>query len=168
MSKLAVDSKVRRCDLVQLQVDDVCARGRIRDRATDIQKKTGRPVQFEITEQTRAERSGIGFPRSAAETAATCSRAASGRGRTCRHGNMPGSLIGGSKAPGWIAPPTAHIRCGERRRPRFIRKFRASARRGRSGSTASRQGWHADNSAQRAGGTRHAMPRPPPNCAASR
>jgi integrase len=37
-----------------LQVDDVCASGRIRDRATVIQKKTGRPVQFEITEQTRA------------------------------------------------------------------------------------------------------------------
>src|ERR1700746_3866512 len=38
----------------------------------------------------------------------------------------------------------------------IIRKFKASARRGRSGSTASRQGWPADNSAQRAGGTRHA------------
>ena len=33
--------------------DDVCAGGRVRDRATIIQKKTGRPVQFEITEQTR-------------------------------------------------------------------------------------------------------------------
>jgi hypothetical protein len=39
---------------VRLQVDDVCAGGRVRDRATVIQKKTGRPVQFEITEQTRA------------------------------------------------------------------------------------------------------------------
>ena len=37
-----------------LQVEDVCAGGRVRDRATVIQKKTGRPVQFEITEQTRA------------------------------------------------------------------------------------------------------------------
>ena len=33
---------------------DVCAGGRVRDRGTVIQKKTGRPVQFEITEQTRA------------------------------------------------------------------------------------------------------------------
>jgi hypothetical protein len=32
----------------------VCARGRVRDRGTVIQKKTGRPVQFEITEQTRS------------------------------------------------------------------------------------------------------------------
>jgi integrase len=51
---LAIDSKLRGCDLVRLQVDDVCAGGRVRDRATVIQKKTGRPVQFEITEQTRA------------------------------------------------------------------------------------------------------------------
>src|ERR1700693_2575815 len=51
---LAIDSKLRGCDLVRLQVDDVCAGGRVRDRAPIIQKKTGRPVQFEITEQTRA------------------------------------------------------------------------------------------------------------------
>src|SRR4029453_5547455 len=51
---LAIDSKLRGCDLVRLQVDDVCAGGRVRDRVTVIQKKTGRPVQFEITEQTRA------------------------------------------------------------------------------------------------------------------
>src|SRR6516225_9103936 len=51
---LAIDSKLRGCDLVKLQVDDVSVGGRVRDRATIVQKKTGRPVQFEITEQTRA------------------------------------------------------------------------------------------------------------------
>jgi integrase len=51
---LAIDSKLRGCDLVRLKIDDVCAGGRVRDRATVLQKKTGRPVQFEITEQTRA------------------------------------------------------------------------------------------------------------------
>jgi integrase len=50
---LAIDSKLRGCDLVRLQVDDVSTGGRVRDRGTVIQKKTGRPVQFEITEQTR-------------------------------------------------------------------------------------------------------------------
>ena len=50
---LAIDSKLRGCDLVRLQVDDVSVGGRVRDRATIVQKKTGRPVQFEITEQTR-------------------------------------------------------------------------------------------------------------------
>jgi integrase len=54
MFNLAIDSKLRGCDLVRLQVDDVCTGGRVRDHATVIQKKTGRPVQFEITEQTRA------------------------------------------------------------------------------------------------------------------
>jgi integrase len=51
---LALDSKLRGCDLVRLQVNDVCVGGRVRDRATVIQRKTGRPVQFEITEQTGA------------------------------------------------------------------------------------------------------------------
>ena len=51
---LAIDSKLRGCDLVRLQVDDVSVGGRVRDRTTTVQKKTGRPVQFEITEQTRA------------------------------------------------------------------------------------------------------------------
>lgn len=51
---LAIDSKLRGCDLVRLRVNDVCVGGQIRDRATVIQQKTGRPVQFEITEQTRA------------------------------------------------------------------------------------------------------------------
>jgi hypothetical protein len=51
---LAIDSKLRGCDLVRLRVEDVCAGGRVRDRGTVIQKKTGRQVQFEITEQTRA------------------------------------------------------------------------------------------------------------------
>src|SRR6201995_126312 len=51
---LSIDSKLRGCDLVRLQVSDVCVGGRVQDRATIIQRKTGRPVQFEITEQTRA------------------------------------------------------------------------------------------------------------------
>src|SRR5690348_8265120 len=41
---LAIDSKLRGCDLVSLRVDEVCVGGRPRDRATVIQKKTGRPV----------------------------------------------------------------------------------------------------------------------------
>jgi integrase len=51
---LAIDSKRRGCDLVRLTVNDVCVGGQVRDRATVIQQKTGRPVQFEISEQTRA------------------------------------------------------------------------------------------------------------------
>jgi integrase len=51
---LAIDSKLRGCDLVSLRVDDIASGGHGRDRATIIQRKTGRPVQFEISEQTRA------------------------------------------------------------------------------------------------------------------
>jgi site-specific recombinase XerC len=51
---LAIDSKLCGCDLVGLRIDDVCVGGRVRDRATITQKKTSRPVQFELTEQTRA------------------------------------------------------------------------------------------------------------------
>ncbi len=51
---LAIDSKLRGCDLVRLRVNDVCVAGHVRDRATVVQQKTSRPVQFEITEQTRA------------------------------------------------------------------------------------------------------------------
>ena len=51
---VALDSKLRACDLVRLRVDDVVAGSIVRDRATIVQKKTGRPVQFEITEQTQS------------------------------------------------------------------------------------------------------------------
>ena len=51
---LAIDSKLRACDLVRLRIDEICSGARVRDRATVVQKKTGRPVQFEVTEQTRA------------------------------------------------------------------------------------------------------------------
>lgn len=50
---LAIDSKLRSCDLVTLRVADVAQGGNIKERAIVIQQKTGRPVQFELTEQTR-------------------------------------------------------------------------------------------------------------------
>ena len=50
---LAIDSKLRSCDLVALRVSDVFVAGRIKERAVIVQQKTGRPVQFELTEQTR-------------------------------------------------------------------------------------------------------------------
>lgn len=51
---LAIDSKLRACDLVQVRVQDVCHNGRVATRAVVMQQKTKRPVRFEITEQTRA------------------------------------------------------------------------------------------------------------------
>jgi len=43
--------KLRICDLVAFRLDDVALNERVRSRATIMQRKTGRPVQFEITEQ---------------------------------------------------------------------------------------------------------------------
>lgn len=50
---LAIDSKLRGCDVVSIKVDDIAPRGYAVDRATVRQKKTGHSVRFEITEQTR-------------------------------------------------------------------------------------------------------------------
>ena len=53
-SILAIDSKLRACDLVSLKVQDVYVGSLARERTTVVQKKNGRPVQFEISLQTRA------------------------------------------------------------------------------------------------------------------
>ncbi|MGO1075004.1 tyrosine-type recombinase/integrase [Inquilinus sp. CA228] len=50
---LAIDSKLRASDLVSLRIEDVQIGGRVRERATIIQQKTARPVQFELTDGTR-------------------------------------------------------------------------------------------------------------------
>ena len=50
---LAIDSKLRGCDLVGLRVHDVVQGSRVAARALVMKKETQRPVQFEITEQTR-------------------------------------------------------------------------------------------------------------------
>ena len=50
---LAIDSKLRACDLVKLRVSDVSHGGQMASRAMVMQQKTGRPVQFEITQSTR-------------------------------------------------------------------------------------------------------------------
>jgi integrase len=53
MFNLAIDSKLRGCDVVALKVEDVAPSGYAVDRATVRQKKIGRPVRFELTELTR-------------------------------------------------------------------------------------------------------------------
>jgi integrase len=53
MFNLAIDSKLRGCDVISLKAEDVAPHGSAIDRATVRQKKTGHPVRFELTEQTR-------------------------------------------------------------------------------------------------------------------
>jgi len=53
MFNLAIDSKLRGCDVVSLKVEDVAPHGHAIDRASVRQKKTGQPVRFEMTKQNR-------------------------------------------------------------------------------------------------------------------
>jgi len=50
---LAIDTKLRGCDLAKLRLEDLCSGINLWRRATIVQKKTGRPVQFEISKQSR-------------------------------------------------------------------------------------------------------------------
>ena len=50
---LALDSKLRGCDLIRLRVSDLLSSSGVKRRVVIMQQKTGRPVQFEVTEQAR-------------------------------------------------------------------------------------------------------------------
>ncbi|MBN9545443.1 MAG: tyrosine-type recombinase/integrase [Alphaproteobacteria bacterium] len=72
MFNLAIDSKLRGCDLIALKIEGVAAGGRVRDRASVMQRKTSSVVQFQIGSRTKlrleawliltARRSGFLFP----------------------------------------------------------------------------------------------------------
>lgn len=51
---LAIDSKLRGCDIVKMKIGDLVSGGQIRSRSIVIQQKTGRPVQFELLEPARS------------------------------------------------------------------------------------------------------------------
>jgi integrase len=51
---LAIDSKLRGCDLVRMKIGDIVSGGQIRARAIVMQQKTSRPVQFELLADARA------------------------------------------------------------------------------------------------------------------
>jgi hypothetical protein len=50
MFNLAIDSRLRGCDVVSLRVEDVAPHGHAVDRATVRQKRTGQPVKCEMTD----------------------------------------------------------------------------------------------------------------------
>ncbi len=51
---LAIDSKLRGCDVVKMRIGDIVLGGHVRTRAIVVQAKTGRPVQFELMADARA------------------------------------------------------------------------------------------------------------------
>jgi integrase len=116
---LAIDSKLRASDLVKLRLDDICLGANVRRRATIVQKKMGRPVQFEIAEQSR----------SSVEAWLPMLRTTGSRYLFPSHfmqvlifqrANMLGWFIAGSRALAWRSPLTARTQCGVRRSRRFI------------------------------------------------
>ena len=107
---LAIDSKLRGCDLVKIRIGDLVSGGRIRQRAIITQKKTGRPVQFELLEPARStllswlERRGgtlddFVFPAELTGQAISA------------HGNTPGLSMSGLKQLASTGKITAHIHC---------------------------------------------------------
>ncbi len=51
---LAIDSKLRGCDVVKVRIGDLVLDGQVRNRAIVVQSKTGKPVQFELMQDARA------------------------------------------------------------------------------------------------------------------
>src|SRR3954464_15387029 len=75
MFDLAIDSKLRGCDIVSIRIGDLISGGRARARAIVVQRKTGRPVQFELLEPARASILAWLERRGAARSMTSCSRA---------------------------------------------------------------------------------------------
>ena len=113
---LGIDSKLRGCDLVGLKVRDVCHGDQVAARATVMQHKTQRPVQFEITQATRdAVQAWIKQAGLRPET--SCSRAGSTIRLIWELGSTLGSSDIGSMSWSWTELTTGLTRCeGPRRR----------------------------------------------------
>jgi hypothetical protein len=87
---MAIDCKLRGCNLERLKVRDVFVSGHIKERASVMQSKTQRPVQFEITEQA-ANLSGAGSKARRCSGVTIFGQVAFMTVRICRRGGMPES-----------------------------------------------------------------------------
>jgi integrase len=110
---LGIDSKLRGCDLVSPKVRDICHGDQVASRATVMQHKTQRPVQFEITPATRdAVQKWIKLAALKSDAFLFPSRIHDiwARGSTRRFSKA------GSRSSASIPPTTAHTRCDAPRR----------------------------------------------------
>jgi|SRR5580693_2271923 hypothetical protein len=92
---LAIDSKLRACDLVKLKVRDVCQGQLVASRAIVLQQKTQRPVQFELTAPTR-EAVGVWLHQRGFLWNTLCFPAGCVHQPTSRPDNMPVLSVAGS------------------------------------------------------------------------
>jgi integrase len=114
MFNLAIDSKLRGCDVVALKVEDVAPRGYAIDLATVRQEKTGRPVKFELTDQTREAVDN--YPKVAGKKPGQfCSKGAADRLATSRRASTRDCFQVGSQALDSIPNCSARIRVGAQR-----------------------------------------------------
>jgi hypothetical protein len=86
---LAIDSKLRGCDVVKIRISELVSGGRVRTRATVVQQKTGRPVQFELLKRL-VPASRLGWNTEVGRSTTTPSRAGPTARGTSVLGNMPG------------------------------------------------------------------------------
>ena len=113
---LAIDSKRRACDLVKLRVREVSHGDRISARTIVMQQKTQRPVQFEITEQTR-DALAAWIRKANLRTEDFFSPVACTNRRIYPRVSMHASSIAGSMTSDWMRQSTARTLCAELRRP---------------------------------------------------
>ena len=110
MFNLAIESKLGACDLTRLLVQDVRHGSHVASRATIMQQKTQRPVQFEITERTR-ESLEAWIEARGLKAADFLFPSRSHTSRICRRGNMPGWYIVGLHRLALTILHTEPIRC---------------------------------------------------------
>jgi integrase len=102
---LAIDSKLRGCDLVKIKIADLISGAEIKTRAIVTQQKTGRPVQFELTADVRASLFAW-FERRGGGSTTTLSQAAPTTLAISARGNMLGSWMSGSMQLGFDVEST--------------------------------------------------------------
>jgi integrase len=112
---LAIDSKLRGRDVVAMRVDNVAANGYTLDRATIRQKKIGRPVRFELTEQTRQAIDEY-LRLNGRKPGEFLFAGRGGNGLASRRVNMLAWLLSGSRASASTRSSSARIHCAEPKR----------------------------------------------------
>lgn len=115
MFNLAIDSKLRACDLTKLRVCDVCHGHAVASRTTIMQQKTQRPVQFELTEQTR-DSIGAWIKAAMLTSPNFLFPSRLHESRISRRVSIRAWCIDGSHQSDSTTPRTAPTRCAARRR----------------------------------------------------
>jgi hypothetical protein len=111
---LAIDSKLRACDLTRLQVQDICMGNHVVSRATFMQqKRNDRCSSKSLSKLGKASR--LGFRRGDSSPPIICSRVGCTRQRTCRRASTLASCIDGLRQSDWMMLHTAPTRCAARR-----------------------------------------------------